>query len=95
MQQYLELLLNHITHTPFTTVPLATLVFTFYCFFLPEKESEFIGEPPYKPVSHKHGTPGKISTRADCRRFPFVRTDRPDHSRHNENFTFNQNYLAR
>ena len=27
-------------------------------------------------------------------RFPFVRTDRPDHSRVNENFTFNQNYPA-
>ena len=27
-------------------------------------------------------------------RFPFVRTDRPDHFR-NENFTFNQNYPAR
>ena len=25
-------------------------------------------------------------------RFPFVRTDRPDHSSHNENFTFNQNH---
>ena len=25
----------------------------------------------------------------------FVRTDRPDHSYHNENFTFNQNYPAR
>ena len=23
--------------------------------------------------------------------FPFVRTDRPDHSRHDENFTLNQN----
>ena len=38
MQQYLELLLNHITHTPFTTVPLATLVFTFYCFFCQKKK---------------------------------------------------------
>ena len=28
-------------------------------------------------------------------RFPFVRTDRPDHSRNNENFTSNQNYPAR
>ena len=27
--------------------------------------------------------------------FPFVRTNRPDHSSHNENFTFNQNYPAR
>ena len=27
--------------------------------------------------------------------FPFARTDRPDHSRRNENFTFNQNYPAR
>ena len=26
--------------------------------------------------------------------FPFVRTDRPDRSRLNENFTFNQNYSA-
>ena len=26
--------------------------------------------------------------------FPFVRSDWPDHSRHNENFTFNQNYPA-
>ncbi|CAH3019916.1 unnamed protein product, partial [Porites evermanni] len=29
-----------------------------------EIESEFIGEPPYTPVSHTHGIPGKISTRA-------------------------------
>ena len=28
-------------------------------------------------------------------RFSFVRTDRPDPSRRNENFTFNQNYPAR
>ena len=28
-------------------------------------------------------------------RFPFVRTDRQDHFRRNENFTFNQNYPAR
>ena len=27
--------------------------------------------------------------------FPFVRTERPDHSRHIENFTFNQNYPSR
>ena len=27
--------------------------------------------------------------------FSFVRPDRPTHSRHNENFTFNQNYPAR
>ena len=27
-------------------------------------------------------------------RFPFVRTDRQGHSRRNENFTFNQSYLA-
>ena len=27
--------------------------------------------------------------------FLIVRTDRPDHSYHNENFTFNQNYPAR
>ena len=27
--------------------------------------------------------------------FPFVRTDRPDHSRSNENFTFNQNFSTR
>ena len=27
-------------------------------------------------------------------RFPFVRTDRPDHSSHKENFTFNQNYQS-
>ena len=90
MQQYLELLLSYnIIST--TSNP----CIHFLLLFLPEKESEFIGEPPCTPVSHKHGTPGKISTRADCRRFPFVRSDRPDHSRHNENFTFNQNYLAR
>ena len=29
------------------------------------------------------------------RHFSFVRTDWPDHSRRNENFTFNQNYPAR
>ena len=29
------------------------------------------------------------------RLFSFVRTDWPDHSRRNENFTFNQNYPAR
>jgi len=28
-------------------------------------------------------------------RFRFVRTDRPDQSRRNENFTFHQNYPAR
>ena len=28
-------------------------------------------------------------------RFPFVRTDKPDLSSRNENFTFNQNYPAR
>ena len=28
-------------------------------------------------------------------RFPFVRTDRPDPSRSNENFTFDQNYPTR
>ena len=28
-------------------------------------------------------------------RFPFVRTDRPDHSSRDENSTFNQNYPAR
>ena len=28
-------------------------------------------------------------------RFPFVRTDRPDHSRRNGNFTFNQDYPTR
>ena len=28
-------------------------------------------------------------------RFPFVRTDRPDHSRRNDNFTFNQNSPSR
>ena len=28
-------------------------------------------------------------------RFPFVRTNRPDHSSQNENFTFNQNYPAK
>ena len=28
-------------------------------------------------------------------RFPFVRTDRPDHFRRNENFTFDQSYPAR
>ena len=28
-------------------------------------------------------------------RFPFVRTDRPDHSRRNDNFPFNQNSPAR
>ena len=32
---------------------------------------------------------------ADLGRFPFVRTNRPDHSSQNENFTFNQNYPAR
>ena len=31
----------------------------------------------------------------DLGRFPFVRTDRPDHSRRNENFTSNQNYPTR
>ena len=28
-------------------------------------------------------------------RFPFVRTDRPDHSRRSDNFSFNQNSPAR
>ena len=28
-------------------------------------------------------------------RFPFVRTDRPDHSCRNDNFTFNNNFPAR
>ena len=28
-------------------------------------------------------------------RFSFVRTDRPDHSSHDKNFAFNQNYPAR
>ena len=32
---------------------------------------------------------------AALRRFPFFRTDRPDPSRRNENFTINQNYPAR
>ena len=27
--------------------------------------------------------------------FPFARTDRPDHSRRSETFTYNQNYPAR
>ena len=27
--------------------------------------------------------------------FPFLKTDRPNHSLRNQNFTFNQNYLAR
>ena len=34
-----------------------------------------------------------FNTKLKC--FLFVRTDRPDHSYHNENFTFNQNYPAR
>ena len=34
-----------------------------------------------------------FNTNLEC--FPFVTTDRPDHSYHNENFTFNQNYPAR
>ena len=29
------------------------------------------------------------------RRFPFVRTDWPDHSRRNENFGFNHSYPGR
>ena len=32
---------------------------------------------------------------ANLGRFTFVRTARPDHSRRDENFTFNQNYPAR
>ena len=34
-----------------------------------------------------------FNTNLEC--FLFVRTDRPDHFYHNENFTFNQNYPAR
>ena len=34
-----------------------------------------------------------FNTNLEC--FPFVRTDRPDHSYHNENFSCNQNYPAR
>ena len=49
----------------------------FLLLFLPEIESEFIGEPPYTPVSHTHGIPGKISTRAVLGRFLFTRTDQP------------------
>ena len=37
----------------------------------------------------------KETNRPFLRRFPFVTTNRRDHSRHNENFTFNQNYQAR
>ena len=36
-----------------------------------------------------------ISTNLLLRRFPFVRTDQPDHFRHNENSSFNQNYPVR
>ena len=34
-----------------------------------------------------------FNTNLEC--FPFVRTDQPDHSYHNENFSCNQNYPAR
>ena len=34
-------------------------------------------------------------SRTRLRGFPFVRTDRPDHSSHDKNFAFNQNYPAR
>ena len=36
-----------------------------------------------------------ISTNLLLRRFPFVRTDQPDHFRHKENSSFNQNYPVR
>ena len=36
-----------------------------------------------------------LRTKPNKGRFPFVRTDRPDHSRRNENFTVDQNYLSR
>ena len=35
------------------------------------------------------------STNHNLGHFPFVRTDRPDHSHRNDNFPFNQNYPAR
>ena len=43
-----------------------------------------------KTNKQKHGE----ATR-NLGRFPFVRTDRPDHSRRNDNFPFNQNSPAR
>ena len=50
---------------------------------------------------HEHWTrvtrfnPLWVSAYIHLEHFPFVRPDRPDNSRHNENFTFNQNYPAR
>ena len=48
---------------------------------------------------HKKACAGERASetqgRRISRRFSFVRTDRPDHSRCNENFTFNQNHPAR
>ena len=44
--------------------------------------------------SSHHTTPRSIIGNY-LRRFTVVRTDQPDHSRPNENFTFNQNYPAR
>ena len=38
---------------------------------------------------------GPIYDITNLGRFPFVRTDRPDPSRSNENFTFDQNYPTR
>ena len=48
---------------------------------------------------HKKASVGEGASKAQGRRisgrFSFVRTDRPDHSRCNENFTFNKKYPTR
>ena len=43
----------------------------------------------------RRGARPMVRTDENLRALPFVRTDRPDHSRRDENSTFNQNYPAR
>ena len=46
-------------------------------------------------IPHAHSKWCLFNLDENLGRFPFVRSDWPDHSRRNENFTFNQNCPAR
>ena len=71
---------------PFLTPPPS------YFSTLPPTYSTLLPSPPSASCIHRFNFL-YFNTNLEC--FLFVRTEWPDHSYHNENFTFNQNYPAR